>query len=224
MQPTIRLLPLVLIICGLIVASAGCSTTYPPSDNSSGLLGVASEGTMAGPQAIELLWAEVARLRLVAQESFDAATMIGTAEAQLAEAREALGRADRLIQEGQAAARDSQEGRRKLQAAESALRQAEETAVRAGLTQIEHELAAGYAHVLPPKVGERRQLMGMVRVTQSVANLRGGAGIDFQVVGKAREGDTLDLMAEVGNWYYVRTRGGVEGWVSKDLVTRVPGL
>jgi hypothetical protein len=228
MEPTLRLLSVVLIICGLILAGVGCSSTNAPSDHASGLVVLASEGTITGPtgpKEIEMLLAEVARLRLAAQESFAAASLIGTTEAQLAGARAALGRADQLIREGQTvAARDSQESRRQLQAAESALRQAEEAAVRAGLTRIEHELAKGYAQVLTPKFGARRQLLGLVRVTHSVANLRGGAGTDFRVVGKARERDTLNLMAEVGNWYHVRTRDGVEGWVSKDLVTRVPGL
>jgi hypothetical protein len=221
----IRRLPRVLIVCGLIVASAGCSSTTPPPDHASEFLGVAPEGSTAGPKEAEPLLSEVARLRLAAQESFDAAVMIGTPEAQLAEARAALGRADRFIQEGRAAtARDAQQGWQQLQAAESALRQAEEAAVRAGLTHIEQELAAGYAQVLSPKSGDRRRLWGTVRVTQGIAPLRGGAGIDFQVVGKVREGEILNLTAEVGDWYHVRTRSGVEGWVAKDLVTRVPSL
>jgi hypothetical protein len=157
MEPTLRLLSVVLIICGLILAGVGCSSTNAPSDHASGLVVLASEGTITGPtgpKEIEMLLAEVARLRLAAQESFAAASLIGTTEAQLAEARAALGRADQLIREGQTvAARDSQESRRQLQAAESALRQAEEAAVRAGLTRIEHELAEGYAQVLTPKFG-----------------------------------------------------------------------
>jgi hypothetical protein len=226
MPLTMRRFPLVLIICGLIIASMGCGGTYPQSDNSSGLSNLTPEGTTAGPKEVEMLLVEVARLRLAAQESFEAASVIGTTDAQLAEAREALGLADRLIQEVRtaAAARDFQESWRKLRTAEIILRQAEEAAVRAGLTRIEHELAEGYAQVLTPQFGARRQLSGMVRVSQAVANLRGGAGRDFRVVGNAREGDTLTLMAEVGEWYHVRTQGGVEGWVSKDLVTRLPGL
>jgi Bacterial SH3 domain len=223
---TIRRVPLGLVICGLIVASLRCSGTYPQSDDSSGLLSLTSEGTTASPKEIEMLLADIARLRLAARESFDAASVIGTPDTQLAEAREALGLADRLIEEGRAAAaaKDAQESWRKLRAADKALRQAEETAVRAGLTRIEHELVEGYAQVLTPNFGARRQLSGMVRVLQAVAHLRGGAGRDFRVVGKAREGDTLTLMSEVGEWYQVRTQEGVEGWVAKDLVTRLPGL
>jgi hypothetical protein len=225
MQPVSRRFPRVLIICGFIAASTGCSSTIPPSDNSAGLVGPASEGTPSGPKALEMLWAEVARLRVAARESFDAVTVIGTPEAQLAEARAALEHAEQLIQDGQAAAaRDAQEGRRQLRAAGSALRRAEEAAIRAGLSHIEQEMAKGYAQVLTPKFGARRHLLGMGRVTQGIAHLRGGAGIDFQIVGKVREGEPLNLMAEVGNWYHVRTQGGIEGWVAKDLITREPDL
>ena len=43
----------------------------------------------------------------------------------------------------------------------------------------------------------------------------------FQVIGKAQPGDTLTILAELGEWYRVRTGTGLVGWVSKMLVTRV---
>jgi uncharacterized protein YgiM (DUF1202 family) len=111
----------------------------------------------------------------------------------------------------------------KLRAAEAAFRRAEEGAVRAGLSQLERELAADYGRLLNPEARGMRQTTGSARVSQGHVNLREGAGAHFQVIGKVRSGDMLNILAESGEWYRVQTGTGLVGWVSKLLVTRVAG-
>jgi uncharacterized protein YgiM (DUF1202 family) len=108
-----------------------------------------------------------------------------------------------------------------LRAAEAAFRRAEEGAVRAGLGQLERELAADYGRLLNSEARGGRHITGTARVRQANVNLRDGAGTHFQVIGKAQFGDTLNILAESGEWYRVRTGTGLVGWVSKVLVMPV---
>jgi uncharacterized protein YgiM (DUF1202 family) len=109
-----------------------------------------------------------------------------------------------------------------LRAADAAFRHAEEIAVRAGIEQLEHELAVDYGRLLKPNAAARPRSAGPARVGQGTINLRDGAGTAYQVIGQAQSGDTLTILAESGEWYRVRTGTGLVGWVSKTLVTRAP--
>jgi hypothetical protein len=218
-----------LLSCGLIVAVIGCNSTPVQQGDSSGLLMPSQRVTSVDAKdvkQIEALLAAVDQLQTISQESVAAAMLIGTADPELTEARQALARAERLVQAGKTAyaAMQYQESWESLQAADAALRVAEEAAVRAGLGHITRELAEDYGRVFTADTRRKHPLTGIVRVLSDVVNLRDGAGVDFQVVGKAYEGDTLRLLAEAGAWYQVRTQGGLEGWVAKSVVTPKVGL
>jgi hypothetical protein len=175
---------------------------------------------------LEALLAAVDQLQTISRESLAAAMLIGTADLELTEARQALARAERLVQAGKTAyaAMQYQESWERLQAADAALRVAEQAAVRAGLGHIERELVEEYPGVFTADTRRKRPVTGIVRVLGGVVDLRDGAGVNFQVVGKAYEGDTLRLLAEAGAWYQVRTQAGMEGWVAKSAVTPEAGL
>jgi uncharacterized protein YgiM (DUF1202 family) len=138
-------------------------------------------------------------------------------------ARQEYATAEQLLRDGRAAYMAKQYGLSwdRLRAAEAAFRRAEESAVRAGLGRLEHELAADYGRLLSPDGHGGRRIASAARVGQGSINLRDGAGTHFQVIGKARAGETLTVLAEVGEWYRVRTGTGLVGWVSKTVVTRV---
>jgi SH3-like domain-containing protein len=55
-------------------------------------------------------------------------------------------------------------------------------------------------------------------VTATKANLRSGAGIQFMVVSQVDFGAVLLVHNIKGDWYMVTTPGGVEGWLSRELV------
>jgi hypothetical protein len=185
------------------------------------------EGGAPSSQPLEIsekhlnsLLTTVSQLYLVSQEALEAAVMVGTPDGELSAAREDLAAGEASLRLGRSslAGRRYRDGSEELHAAGAAFRRSEESAVRAGLGQLERELATDYGRFRPVD-SERRRTTGMVRVSQDRVNLRDGAGADFQVVGKAQLGDTLNLLAESGGWYRVRTSRGVVGWVSKELVT-----
>jgi hypothetical protein len=218
-----RVLYVALLSGGLIVAAIGCSSTPVRQEDASSLWTLSQPPTsIVTPDAKqgEALLAAVQQRQTISQEALEAAMLIGTADPELTEARQALARAEGLAHEGKAAytARQYQESWERLQAADAALKLAEEAAIRAGLTHIERELAEDYAHAFSTPARRKRSSTGIVRVLAGVVNLRGGAGVDFQVVGKAYGGDRLSLLAETGEWYQVRTQVGLEGWVSKSAV------
>jgi uncharacterized protein YgiM (DUF1202 family) len=169
------------------------------------------------------LLVKLSQLQMVSQESLDAAKLVGTPDHELTAARQDYASAEQLLHDGQAAymAKQYELSWNRLRAADAAFRRAEEAAVRAGLGQLEHELAADYGRLLNPDARSGRRIVGAARVSQGSINLRDGAGTHFQVIGKAQAGDTLTILAELGEWYRVRTGTGLVGWVSKMLVTRV---
>ena len=57
-----------------------------------------------------------------------------------------------------------------------------------------------------------------VVVKATKANLRSGAGIQFMVVNQIDFGAVLLVKNIMGDWYMVTTPGGVEGWLSRELV------
>jgi hypothetical protein len=153
-------------------------------------------------------------------------TQLGTPEHELLAAKQDYVSAEQLLQDGNAAygAKQYVQSWDKLQAADAAFRRAEETAVLAGLGQLERELVSDYGRLLNSEARGSRRSTSAARVSQGSAILRNGAGTDFQVIGKAQLGDTLSILAESGEWYRVRTGTGLIGWVSKLSVTKIRNL
>ena len=60
-------------------------------------------------------------------------------------------------------------------------------------------------------------------VTASVLNLRQGAGTSFALVGQLRQGDSVTLLDERGDWLQVQIAAGVTGWVAAKYV-KFPSL
>ena len=210
--------------CWVIVTLSGCSGPQVQQTELDGKRVFSSQPSDIGAKQLDPLLVRVSRLQVATLEALDAARMVGTAESQLTEALQYLASAEHLLQAGRTSytGKQYQESLEQLRAADTAFRQAEEAAVRAGLEQLERELVADYGRLLPSQNRNRHPASGAVRVSQWTINLRDGAGLSFPVVGKAQRGDTLTLVAESGEWYRVQTAAGVLGWVSKSLVTRLP--
>lgn len=49
-------------------------------------------------------------------------------------------------------------------------------------------------------------------------NIRSGAGVSNSVIGNLKNGSEVEVLAEEGNWYKIRTEDGLEGYVSKDYL------
>ena len=224
MRPTSALLAMVLFgNSWLTVVLVGCSGSQVQQSGSNASGRPALQPPQLGEKQLDPLLTTVSQLHVTTQESLEAAMMVGTPDGELIEARQYLASAEQALQKGKAsyAARQYRESWEQLHAADTAFQQSEESAVRAGLGQLERELAADYGRLLPTGSG-RPRLLGRVRVSQGNIHLHDGAGAGFQIVGKAQLGDTLRLLAESGEWYRVRTTKGQVGWVSKGLVTPLP--
>jgi hypothetical protein len=207
----------------LILVFSGCGGSQMQQADANGAWSLAQRPIAIGEKQLDPLLARVFQLQVASQESLDAAKLVGTPDHELAAARQAYVSAEQLRQDGEAAykAKRYAQSWDTLRAADEAFRRAEEAAVRAGLEQLERELAADYGRLLTPEARGGRPTIGAARVSQGSVNLRDGAGAHFQVIGRAQLGDTLDILAESREWYRVRTGTGVIGWVSKVLVTRV---
>jgi hypothetical protein len=201
----------------------GCSGLQMQQTDVNGAWAPSQPPTHTGERQLDPLLVKLSQLQAVSQESLDAAKLIGTPDHELTAARQDYASAEQLLHDGQAAymAKQYELGWNRLRAADAAFRRAEEAAVRAGLGQLEHELAADYGRLLNLDTRSRHRIVGATLVSQGSITLRDGAGTHFQVIGKARAGDTLTILAELGEWYRVRTGTGVVGWVSKLSVTRV---
>lgn len=55
-------------------------------------------------------------------------------------------------------------------------------------------------------------------VTATKANLRSGNGLQYPVVSQVDYGTVLQVNNIVDDWYMVTTAGGIEGWLSRELV------
>jgi hypothetical protein len=211
------------VICGVWAICLGCSSTDPQYDIPGITPSAMPQRTVAGREQVEILLAQLSRLHAVSQEALEAAAAIGTTDQELSPAQQALALAQQAQQAGHQAymAGHYQVSWEKLQTAESAFRHAEEHAMRAGLDHIERELAQTYAHLPPAKTQRAGVRSDSVQVIEGVVNLRDGAGVDYQVVGRVRIGQRLHILAEVGEWYRVRTEQGRVGWVSKEMVVRL---
>ncbi len=59
-------------------------------------------------------------------------------------------------------------------------------------------------------------------INVSYANIRSGPGMNYTILTKAPRSHTLyNLNDESGSWIKVRTKDGVEGWISKNLVKHI---
>jgi hypothetical protein len=211
-------------ICWVVIGLGGCAGPQVQQADTSGPWTAPQRPTNLGESQLNPLVTHVSQLQMVSQESLDAAKLVGTPTHELTVPQQDYIMAEQLFHDGRVAhtARQYEQSWDKLRAAEAAFRRAEEGAVRAGLRQLERELAADYGRLLNPEVGGGRHTTGVARVSQGSVDVRDGAGTHFQVIGKAQLGDTLDILAESGEWYRVQTGTGLVGWVSKMLVTPDP--
>jgi Bacterial SH3 domain len=224
MKSTSAILGVAVCVGGcLILAFSGCGGPQLQQADANRPWNPSQRPTTIGATQLDPLLTKISQLQAASQESLDAAKLIGTPEHELTKAKQDYVSAEQLLQDGNAAYRAKQYGQSwdTLQAADAAFRRAEEAAVRAGLGQLERELVSDYGHLLNSDAHGGRRSADAVRVSQASVNLRDGAGTDFQVIGKAQLGDTLNILAESGEWYRVRTGTGLIGWVSKILVTRI---
>jgi hypothetical protein len=218
-----QIVRIALVVCGVLGSVLGCGSPDVSHDEAGRTLRSMSQSAILGREEVESLRAHLLRLRAVAQEALDAAAIVGATDHELSAAHRAWAMAERSWQEGHRAyeAGRYQASWEKLQAAEAAFMQAEEHAIRAGLQHIEDELTQAYLHV-PAVETPRPSFRGAaVRVLEGTVNLRNGAGVGYQIIGKARVGEMLRILAEAEEWYRVRTEQGTVGWVSKALVVRV---
>lgn len=216
-------LRLALVICGVLAIGLGCSGTGQPNGDAGGGLGVVPQTATVGREEVEIMRARLSRLQAIAQEALDAAAMIGATEHELAPVQQALATAQQSWREGRQAfeAGQYQTSWDQFQLAGAAFMRAEEHAIRAGLNHIDGELTQAYFQrgaVETPRADLRGK---SVRVIEGMVNLRDGAGLNHQVIGKARLGEILQILAEAEGWYRVSTEQGLVGWVSKALVVRV---
>lgn len=211
-----------LVICAVIVVCLGCNGLDPQPGVADDVPRSMLQEVMIGSEQVEALLEQVSRLRAVSQEALDAAAVIGTTDSALAGAQQVWVTAEQSWREGHLAYEAGQYriSREKLRLAGEGFKRAEERAVRAGLSHIEDELAQEYAHSIASDEPRSGVGGGSVQVVEGVVNLRDGAGLNFQVIGNARLGQVLQLLAEVGEWYQVRTEQGTVGWVSKALAIR----
>jgi hypothetical protein len=66
----------------------------------------------------------------------------------------------------------------------------------------------------PTSISEKNK----ISVTGTFANIRSGAGNEFSIITIVKQGDTLILLGEYGEWYHVRTGTGQEGWINNRFV------
>ena len=208
----------------LILLFSGCGGPQMQQADANRPWDPAQRPTSIDETQLTPLLTKVSQLQMASQESLEAAKLIGTPEHELTEAQQAYMSGEQCLQDGNAAytAKQYVQSWNTLEAADAAFRRAEEAAVRAGLAQLERELVADYGRLLTPDArAGRHTTEGAARVRQASVNVRDGAGTDFEVIGKVQLGDTLDILAESGEWYRVRTGTGLIGWVSKIVVTRI---
>lgn len=62
--------------------------------------------------------------------------------------------------------------------------------------------------------------IGSGRVNASLLNVRSEPSMEGEVIGHARRGERVTILAESGEWLRVRTGGGETGWVSSQHVAR----
>lgn len=59
-----------------------------------------------------------------------------------------------------------------------------------------------------------------LRVTGDLVNLRSGPDTGYNKVGQAHKGDILTVVDVEGNWYHVKTSGGLDAYILSDYVEK----
>jgi hypothetical protein len=207
----------------LIIGFGGCSGPQMQPVDVSSQRSPAHRSTTVEARQLEPFLAQLSQLQMATEEALDAAELIGTPDHDLAAAQQDYASAKQWLRAGTVAyqAMQYESAWNTLRAADAAFRQAEEAAVGAGLRQLERELAADYERLLTTEAGAGPRPTAVAHVSQESVHLRDGAGTQFQVIGEVQFGDTLEILAEAGEWYRVRVGTGLTGWVSKMSVRRV---
>lgn len=101
-----------------------------------------------------------------------------------------------------------------------------------------YDAAGTPATLLPPppaRAGQRSvapdvlpgTLSPTATVTAEQANIREGPGARYPVLGQLKREESVEVLDERGEWSNVRAQGGLEGWVSRGLLTEprlpIPG-
>lgn len=61
-----------------------------------------------------------------------------------------------------------------------------------------------------------------IATKESNLNIRNGPGTNYDVVGKAAHGSTVQLIKKMyNNWYYIRTDGGLEGFCAANFLEQL---
>ena len=63
-----------------------------------------------------------------------------------------------------------------------------------------------------------------ISVSVTEANIRSGAGNNFDVLWKSEKYFPLSVIKKVGDWYQVKDFQGDEGWVHQSLVGNTPSV
>ena len=63
-----------------------------------------------------------------------------------------------------------------------------------------------------------------ISVSANEANIRSGAGNNFDVLWKSEKYFPLNVVKKVGDWYQVKDFQGDEGWVHQSLVGNTPSV
>jgi uncharacterized protein YgiM (DUF1202 family) len=72
----------------------------------------------------------------------------------------------------------------------------------------------------PPAPPPAETAIGTGRVNASLLNVRSAPSMEGEVIGHARRGERVTILAESGEWLRVRTGAGEVGWVSSQHVAR----
>jgi uncharacterized protein YgiM (DUF1202 family) len=67
---------------------------------------------------------------------------------------------------------------------------------------------------------ERKKTPSLFIYTKTNCNIRGGPGIQYDIIRTAAKGEKLEYVARDGNWYRLkRGKGKPQAWVHKSVVT-----
>ncbi|MFN8375732.1 MAG: SH3 domain-containing protein [Anaerolineae bacterium] len=99
--------------------------------------------------------------------------------------------------------------------------------VQVTAVDVENQIAAQFGDEIGALIGnlqDEAQVAASAEVTVNSANLRGGPGTEFDIVGTARRGDTFDIIAQTGEgddvWYLVDADD--EMWIFSGVVQLDP--
>jgi curli biogenesis system outer membrane secretion channel CsgG len=73
-----------------------------------------------------------------------------------------------------------------------------------------------------PPVVKSGPPLRVIQVIWSNVNLREGPGTNYKKVGSIKQGTSMELLEDKGNWLRVRLQNGNEVWVSKQATTLAP--